>query len=335
MKSYLIFISIAFMFLPKERNLVASHAKTPGRRIIDTLPGRGMAQHPFLYVGEWQNSSFDNQKMYVVKNGKVVWDYTMPQSGEYGDATLLSNGDILFSRFHGASEINPDKKVVWNFDAPPNTEIHTCQPIGLDKVFLMFNAVPAKAVIMDKKTNKILKELTVTTGGTGTHGMFRHCRYTSDGTFLIAHMDMNKVVEYDENGKAIWSVDAMSPWAAIRLKNGNTLISGNSYGYTREVNKKGETVWEFSREDAKAQNVTLYTVQQVCRLANGNTVIANWCGGNVSKDEESKSAQIIEVTPDKKIVWVLSQWNNPDLDRASGIQLLDEKGIPEKGGLQR
>ncbi len=305
-------------------------------KATDTLPGKGMAEHPFLYAGEWQNSSFENQQMFIVRDGKIVWTYTMPQSGEFGDATLLSNGDIIFARFKGASEVTPDKKVVWNFDAPPKTEIHTCQPLGNDRVFLMFNSVPAKAVIMNKKDNSIEKELIIPTGGTGTHGMFRHCRYTKDGTFLIAQMDMNKVNEYNTSGKIIWSVDAMSPWAAIRLKNGNTLISGNQYGYTREVNKKGETVWEFTRDDAKAQGVTLYTTQQACRLANGNTIITNWSGNaNLSKEEEHKSAQVIEVTPGKKIVWVLSQWDNPDLNRASGIQLLNEKGKPEKGGLQR
>ena len=33
--------------------------------------------------------------------------------------------------------------------------------------------------------------------------------------------------------------------------------------------------------------------------------------------------------------WVLSQWNNPNLNRASGIQLLDEKAVAENGDLER
>jgi outer membrane protein assembly factor BamB len=299
------------------------------------LPARGMKLHDFLYAGEWQNSSFKDQQMFIVKNGKIVWSYTMPWEGEYGDATLLSNGDILFSRFHGASEITPDKKIVWNYDAPANCEIHTCQPLGNDKVFMMLNMVPAKAIIMNKKDNSIVKELTIPTAGTATHGMFRHCRYTKDGTFLIAHMDMGKVIEYDSTGKAIWSVDAPSAWAAIRLKDGNTLISGNQDGYVREVNKEGKIVWEFTREDAAKQGVKIYTVQQVERLDNGNTVIANWCGGNVSSEERDSSAQIIEVTREKKVVWILSQWNDPNLNRASGIQILNEKGIAENGDLER
>jgi hypothetical protein len=270
--------------------------------------------------------------MYVVKDGKIVWDYTMPQIGEYSDVSLLSNGDIIFARQHGASEVSPDKKMVWDFNTPATTEIHCCQPLGLDKVFLMFNSVPAKAVIIDKKTNTILKELIIPTAGTGTHGMFRHCRYTKDGTFLIAQMDMNKVNEYDENGKVIWSVNAMSLWAAVRLNNGNTFYSGNGYDYTREVNKKGETAWELSREDAKAQGVTLYTVQQACRLENGNTVIANWCGGgNLPEDVKNKSAQIIEITLDKKIVWVLSQWNEPKLGNAALSNYWMKKAKQKRG----
>src|SRR5664279_519230 len=119
-----------------------------GASLHDSLPGKGINQYNFLYAGEWQNSAMTNQTMYIVKDGKIVWSYIMPQEGEYGDATMLSNGNIVFSRKSGASEITRDKKIVWNYDAPPNSEIHTCQPLGLDKVFIMLNAVPAKAMII-------------------------------------------------------------------------------------------------------------------------------------------------------------------------------------------
>jgi hypothetical protein len=42
------------------------------------------------------------------------------------------------------------------------------------------------------------------------------------------------------------------------------------------------------------------------------------------------------VTPQKKVVWALSAWNNPDLGPASSIQLLDQPGTAENpGDLQR
>jgi len=80
--------------------------------------------------------------------------------------------------------------------------------------------------------------------------------------------------------------------------------------------------------------LTLYTVQEVSRLANGNTVICNWAG-SAKKENWPTVVQIIEVTPDKKVVWALREWTNPDLGPASSIQLLDEPGVAEKGALQR
>jgi hypothetical protein len=50
----------------------------------------------------------------------------------------------------------------------------------------------------------------------------------------------------------------------------------------------------------------------------------------------ANSVQVLEVTPDKKVVWVLSSWNGPnDLGPASAIQLLDQPGIAEKGDFQQ
>ena len=91
------------------------------------LPGRGMAEHPMLYIGEGYT------KILLVNDGKVAWTYSTGTGGEYDDVWMLSNGNVLFSRLQYVAEVTPEKKVVWRFDAPVGTEIHTCQPIGLDK----------------------------------------------------------------------------------------------------------------------------------------------------------------------------------------------------------
>jgi hypothetical protein len=295
------------------------------------LPGHGLAQHPFLYCGEWQGRSVENQVMYLVRDGRVVWSYTNDRHGELGDCTMLSNGNIVFSRQYGASEITPDKKIVWDYDAPKSTEIHTAYPLGLDRVLIMQNGDPAKALIIEKTTNKVLQEVILPTkDGKSTHGQFRHVRMTKAGTILAAHMDLGKVVEYSLEGKALWSVDAPSAWAAVRLANGNTLISGNSFGYVREVNPRGETVWEVDKRDLPG--IPLFTVQEVSRLANGNTLINNWSGG-LPLDEIRTAVQLVEVTPDKRVVWALKDWKT--LGPSSSTQLLDEPGVAEDGGLQR
>lgn len=187
-------------------------------------------------------------------------------------------------------------------------------------------------MLINKVTNQVEKELTLPTRVPASpHGQFRHVRMTPGGNFLVAHLDLGKVVEYSPDGKELWPVPAPSAWAAVRLKNGNTLISGNRRGWVREVNPNGEIVWEVNKDDLP--NITLYTVQECSRLSNGNTLIDNWAGSAPSMADWPKIAQVIEVTPDKKVVWALRDWTA--LGPASSTQLLDEPGVAEKGQLQR
>lgn len=269
--------------------------------------------------------------MYIVRGGKIVWSYTNPLKGELGDCSMLENGNILFSRQRGASEVTPDKRIVWNYDAPEGTEVHTTWPVDRDRVLIMQNGNPARLMVINKRTQAVEKQLTLATRNPqSTHGQFRHVRMTPSGNFLVAHLDLGKVVEYSPEGTEVWSVDAPSAWAAVRLKNGNTLISGNQHGYVREVNPKGETVWEINKDDLPG--IPLYTVQEVSRLANGNTLINNWVG-SVPQENWPTVVQLIEVTPQKKVVWALRDWST--LGPASSTQLLDEPGSAEKRELQR
>jgi hypothetical protein len=302
------------------------------------LPGRGLNQHPFVYVGEWDTRKPNAQSIFVVRNGKVVWQYSIPlrtatgNIQEFDDATMLSNGNIVFACMSGAGIITPEKNLIWEYHCPEGAETHSCQPIGKDSVLMALNANPAKVLIINTASNTILKEILIPTTTTGTHGQFRHVRITSKGTIMVPQLAENKVVEYNLDGKAIWSVEAKSPWSAIRLKNGNTLISGDWSKYTREVNSKGETVWELTQADVP---FPIYNTQTANRLANGNTVITSWCGGLTKTEEWPGTVQVFEVTADKKVVWALSSWDKPDLGTSTYIQLLDEPGNPDNGELQR
>jgi hypothetical protein len=182
------------------------------------LPGRGLAQHDFFYAGEAKS-----QDMYIVRNGKVAWEFHDPAGkGEISDAVLLSNGNVLFAHQFGVALIDRDKKVLWRYDAPPGTEIHTAQPIGNDRVLYVQNGDPAKVVVVNIVTGKNEHEFVVPVRDPkSVHGHFRHARLTEAGTLLVAHMDLNKVVEYDSNGKELWShTPGTATWSAERLKNG-------------------------------------------------------------------------------------------------------------------
>jgi hypothetical protein len=317
----------------------AAEQAAPAAQPQAALPGKGPAQHPFLYAGEWDTRKPLEQSMFIVRGGKVVWQYSIPlRTGtnriqEFDDATLLSNGNVIFSRMSGAGEVNPQKQLVWNYEAPPGTEVHSIQYVAKDRVLIMQNGNPAKAMIINTATGKTEKEIPIPTTVTGTHGQFRHIRMTRAGTLLVPHMGEGKVVEYDMDGKVLWSVAAKSPWHAVRLKNGNTLFAGDAQRYIREVNAKGETVWELTQADVP--DIKLFNTQTAIRLANGNTVISNWVAGNNKTEEWAGTVQIFEVTPDKKVVWALSSWKDPDLGPATSIQLLDEPGTVENGDLER
>ncbi len=298
------------------------------------LPGKGLAQHPMLYIGERCN------KMFLVNGGKVVWTYSTGKGGEFDDAWLLSNGNILFSRMGYAEEITPQKKVVWHRAAPKNSEIHSVQPIGLDKVLILQNGLPPRLMIVNKQTGtaEVDHELTPPRPNPGlppnpkvaldSHGQFRRGRITAGGTYLISWMSLGKVIEYDQDFKEIWSCNASRPWAAVRLRNGNTLITDEKEQLTREVNPKGETVWEFKLPELPP-GTPMIGSQSCVRLANGNTVICS-VGGSRSGGGAGKACQIIEVTPDKKVVWALCDWKT--LGPCTAVQLLDEPGVPENPG---
>ncbi len=303
------------------------------------LPGKGLKQHDFLYAGEWDIRKPSAQSMFLVRGGKVVWQYSIPirtATGavqEFDDATLLSNGNIVYACMSGAGIITPEKNIIWQYVCAPGTETHSCQPIGKDSVLMALNGTVGKVLIFNTATNKLLKEIVIPTKGTGSHYQFRHVRLTPGRkTIMVGLLTEKKVVELDLDGNEVWSVNASSAWSAIRLHNGNTLISGDTEGYTREVNPKGETVWEFTKTDAP---FTVGNTQTANRLANGNTVICSWIAGNNNTAEWAGTVQVFEVTPDKRIVWALSSWENPDLGPATSIQLLNEPGNPDTGGQQR
>lgn len=298
------------------------------------LPGNGLAQHPFLYTGEWDTRKPNAQSMFIVRDGKIVWQYSIPMKAarggveEFDDVTMLPSGNVLFSRMSGAGIVSPDKKIVWEYNAPVGTEVHSAQYLGHDRVLIMRNGNPAQAMIFNTSTNTVEHVIPIPTTVTKTHGQFRHIRMTPAGTILVPHLSEGKVVEYNLDGKVVWSVQAPNVWGAVRLKNGNTLLAGDWRCYAREVNPKGETVWEFTQADVP--DIRLLDIQGVYRLANGNTVLCNWCSGRLKNPADWPSTvQVLEVTPEKKVVWALRSWQDPeDLGTATAIQLLDQPDQP-------
>jgi hypothetical protein len=317
MKSIWLTLLSALCIVPLLSAVAASSAVSPNAPV--DLPGKGLAEHDFFYAGEAKQ-----ERMFIVRKGAVVWSYTHPARGEISDAILLSNAHILFAHQYGVTEINHEKQVVWNLDAPSNTEIHTAQPFGTNSICYVQNGDPAKFIVRNKTTLAVECEFVLPVKDSKSiHGQFRHARLTATGTVLVAHMDLGKIVEYDLEGKALWSKEMPGVWSATPLQ-GGTILAVSNRGIVRELNRQGETVWEWTPADSPDYKMS--NLQLAVRLPNGNTIINNWFNQwSGSVDLTNLPVQAIEVTPAKKVVWALRSWTPPaDLGPATTIQILSE-----------
>jgi hypothetical protein len=290
----------------------------------DVLPGKGLAQHDFLYAGEAHT-----RDVYIVRGGKVAWEFHDQEAqGEISDAVMASSGNIVLAHQFGVKVIGPDKRTLWRYAAEQNHEIHTAQFIGRDRVIFVQSGPRPRimvANIRDSSPNGgIEREIAITAGNPSrTHGQVRHARLTPAGTYLVAQMDLARAAEYDERGREVWTHAFPGIWSAERLANGNTLLCGKS-GIV-EVDAAGKTVWSLAPADLPQYESRNQQIAQ--RLPNGNTLFNHWMNewdtpdGKI--DPDKALVQALEVTPDKQVVWALDSWRDPNLGPATVIQILD------------
>ncbi|MDE6341023.1 MAG: DUF362 domain-containing protein [Muribaculaceae bacterium] len=276
-----------------------------------------LARHDFFYVGESKQP-----RMFIVKNGNIEWQHTASdRKGEISDAILLTDGNMLIAHQYGIAEITPDHKTLWSLDAPEGCEIHTIQPVGEDKVLFVQNGRPAKVVVMEIPSLRVLKEFPLPVSEKGSvHGQFRNARLTSRGTLLVSNMGLGFVAEYNSDGKEIDRWKIQGPWSATEVgKDGNILIVAK--GRVREINRRGEVIKEILLSD---YGVT--SPQKAVRLKNGNTIVNNWYNewNKTPMDTLNAPVQAIEITPEGETVWTLRAWTNPDLGPSTTIQPLDQ-----------
>ncbi len=277
-----------------------------------------LQRHDFFYAGQSKQ-----RRMFIVKGGQVSWSYEdRLKKGEISDAVLMTDGHILVAHQYGVAEVTQESQTVWSYAAPEGTEIHTVQPIGKNHVVFVQNGKPAKAVVMEIPTCRIVRtfELPVAPKGS-VHGQFRNARLSSRGTLLVANMSMGCIHEFNSKGQEVDRWTGFLPWSVQELpKTGNLLITGRK-GHIQEINRQGKTVWEL--------NTTNYGVtqpQKTVRLKNGGHIINNWYNewNKTPMDTANAPVQAIEVDKEGNMVWQLKAWKNPDLGPSTTIQLLDE-----------
>lgn len=235
------------------------------------------------------------------------------------DAQLLANGNLLFQLgWNRIVEKTADGNVVWEYDAAKANpgkpvEVHAFQRLDDGNTMVVESGIGR--IIEVTKDGKVAKEVKLEITRPSAHSDTRLVRKLATGNYLVAHESQGKAKEYNPEGKVVWEYEVPmfdkkeagghGPeafgnhlFSAIRLENGNTLIGTGNGHSVLEVTPDKKIVWQVHQKDLPG--ITLAWVCRVERLANGNTIINNCHAG-------PENPQLIEVTPDKKVVW---QWKD-------------------------
>lgn len=148
----------------------------------------------------------------------------------------------------------------------------------------------------------------------------RLLRQTATGTYLMCCNTM--IREADPRGGFIRDFPLegfFHAWKALRLRNGNTLVSAGYGAFMVELDPAGAVVRRFAaKENMPAGiNANFYAMYQL--LPSGNIVVANWQAHGPGHGKEG--VQLLELDPAGKIVW---HWHQADrISSLQGVLVLD------------
>ena len=290
------------------------------------------AQHRLITQG-------NDQLVIVGANGQNEW--AMKWGGIHD--IHVQDGRVMLQRgAAGLAEIDLEtKQVVWSYDSATQNgnagrpvEVHAFQPLGDDRIMIAESG-PGR-IIEINRAGELLKEISLKVEHPHPHTDTRLVRKLNTGNYLVCHEGDGTVREYNgETGDVVWEYPVPlfgkrerpghgpeaygnKCFAAVRLANGNTLIStGNGHGVI-EVTPDKEIVWQIQQHDLP--KITLAWVTTLEVLENGHYVIGNCHAG-------PGQPLLIELDPKtKQVVWTFDQFDRLG-NSVSNSQLLDVKAM--------
>jgi len=257
----------------------------------------------------------------IDEQGDVEWEHKI---GPLHDLHVLPNGHVLFQdSWTHVLEVNPeDDAVVWEYEAktaPGNDgkriEIHAFQRLK-DGNTMVVESGRSRILELDKD-NKVVVEIPLKVSKPDAHRDTRLVRKLDTGNYLVCHEGDAVVREYDPSGTTVWEyavplfgrepanghgVEGFGNqcFCALRLKNGNTLISTGNGHAVIEVTPAGQDVWSIHQNDLPDIQLAWVTSLQV--LPGGNILIGN-CHA------QKGNPQLIEVDRDKRVVWTFKDFD--------------------------
>ena len=251
-------------------------------------------RHSFFIAGPTFTGIIDEE-------GRESWN-----SGRGGarDGFVLPSGNVLIAWSNEVKEFTRDKKVVFTYTlSKENKEIGTAQ--RLENGNTLITELGGKPRLMEvDAAGKIVVDFPLAPETDNAHMQTRMARKLANGNYLVPHLLAFKVKEYTAKGEVVkeFKTDLPEvggrkaenwPFTAIRLSNGNTLVTLTHGNKVVEMDGEGKIVWKITNDDLEGRPLADPCGAQ--RLPNGNTVIGSY-GTN-------GPVKVFEVTREKKIVW--------------------------------
>ena len=250
--------------------------------------------HSFLVAGPDFTGILD-------ESGEIVWDAGQPAAR---DGYILPDGHALICWSDRVVEYDSNREIVFEFHKTDSSnELGTAVKLPNNRILITESGINPRLLEVNPQA-QIEVEVPLKPETDNIHMQTRMARKLSNGNYLVPHLLAFAVKEYDPSGEVlqVFRTDLSElggkeaenwPFTAIRLDNGNTVISLTHGNKVIEVDPDGEVVWKMGNED-----VDQPLFQDPCgaqRLPNGNTVIASYGA--------QQGVKLFEVTPEKEVVW--------------------------------
>jgi len=279
-------------------------------------PAASSIRHSYLVMGA--------KTAIIGEDGVARWEYR----GGTRDGFVLPNGNALLAWSDRVEEVTPAKQVVFSYTRnPDNAEIGTVQRLYNGNTLVTELGKRPRLLEVDGR-GSIVHETPLQPETDNAHMQTRMARQLKNGNYLVPHLLAFAVKEYTPDGKIVATLrtDLAElggrpaenwPFTAIRLDNGNTLVSLTHGNKVVEFTQTGAIAWKATNDDVGG------LFKDPCgsqRLANGNTVVGSHAA--------NQGISMVELNRDRKIVWT------SDHPLAAGVhhfQILTTNGRQEPG----
>jgi hypothetical protein len=258
---------------------------------------------------------------FVCSGNGGVWRFTrdglrkqLAKARKVNDLTVLKNGNVLYAdRDFGVKEVDSGGKVV--FKLKIDGEVHGLGRLA-DGTTVIGECGAMKIHRVDAKGKPSAEPIAIVANTKNAHRHMRNFRTLSNGNYLICHEGDGRVREYDPKGKVVLDLKSPSPFSALRLKNGGTLVSGGS-GKVKitEFDKDRKIVWQLKNGELKGVKMGYAAGLQV--LPNGNIVLCNHSHGK-------GLLPLLEITREKKLAW---SFGDKEMKEVSSCHFYEVKNL--------